>query len=134
MAELKLNIYDGRKISKTYTAEEYDLMTGTVEDIINLIDVEGVINLVSDTEADNDEKASTKDTIGFVLGLIKTIKNAFGIVKPLLKDMFEGLTDEEIRHTRIKDIAMLFVNVAMFGMSEMKGTNDEKNQMTVESR
>lgn len=127
MAELKLNIYDGRKISKTYTAEEYDLMTGTVEDIINLIDVEGVINLVSDTEADNDEKASIKDTIGFVPGLIKTIKNAFGIVKPLLKDMFEGLTDEEIRHTRIKDIAMLFVNVAMFGMSEMKGTNDEKN-------
>lgn len=127
MAELKLNIYDGRKISKTYTAEEYDLMTGTVEDIINLIDVEGVINLVSDTEADNDKKASIKDTIGFVPGLIKTIKNAFGIVKPLLKDMFEGLTDEEIRHTRIKDIAMLFVNVAMFGMSEMKGTNDEKN-------
>ena len=128
MAELKLNIYDGRKISKTYTAEEYDLMTGTVEDIINLIDVEGVINLVSDTEeADNDKKTSIKDTIGFVPGLIKTIKNAFGIVKPLLKDMFEGLTDEEIRHTRIKDIAMLFVNVAMFGMSEMKDTGEEKN-------
>lgn len=128
MAELKLNIYDGRKISKTYTAEEYDLMTGTVEDIINLIDVEGVINLVSDTEeADNDKETSIKDTIGFVPGLIKTIKNAFGIVKPLLKDMFEGLTDEEIRHTRIKEIAMLFVNVAMFGMSEMKGTSDEKN-------
>lgn len=128
MAELKLNIYDGRKISKTYTAEEYDLMTGTVEDIINLIDVEGVINLVSDTEeADNDKETSIKDTIGFVPGLIKTIKNAFGIVKPLLKDMFEGLTDEEIRHTRIKDIAMLFVNVAMFGMSEMKDTGEEKN-------
>lgn len=128
MAELKLNIYDGRKISKTYTAEEYDLMTGTVEDIINLIDVEGIINLVSDTEeADNDKKASIKDTIGFVPGLIKTIKNAFGIVKPLLKDMFEGLTDEEIRHTRIKEIAMLFVNVAMFGMSEMKDTGGEKN-------
>lgn len=128
MAELKLNIYDGRKISKTYTAEEYDLMTGTVEDIINLIDVEGVINLISDTEeADNDKKASIKDTIGFVPSLIKTIKNAFGIVKPLLKDMFKGLTDEEIRHTRIKDIAMLFVNVAMFGMSEMKDTGEEKN-------
>lgn len=128
MAELKLNIYDGRKISKTYTAEEYDLMTGTVEDIINLIDVEGVINLVSDTEeADNDKETSIKDTIGFVPGLIKTIKNAFVIVKPLLKDMFEGLTDEEIRHTRIKDIAMLFVNVAMFGMSEMKDTGEEKN-------
>ena len=30
--DLKLNIYDKKEITKTYTAETYDLMFGTVED------------------------------------------------------------------------------------------------------
>ena len=38
--DLKLNIYEKRKIVKTYTAETYDLMFGTVEDLLNIIDID----------------------------------------------------------------------------------------------
>ena len=38
--ELKLNIYNKKEIVKTYTAETYDLMFGTVEDLIDLINLD----------------------------------------------------------------------------------------------
>ena len=34
---MKLNIYKGREVVKTYTADTYDLMFGTVEDIAEAI-------------------------------------------------------------------------------------------------
>ena len=40
--DLKLNIYEKRKIVKTYTAETYDLMFGTVEDLLNIIDIDNI--------------------------------------------------------------------------------------------
>ena len=40
--DLKLNIYEKRKIVKTYTAETYDLMFGTVEDLLDVIDIDNI--------------------------------------------------------------------------------------------
>ena len=37
--DLKLNIYEKRKVIKTYTAETYDLMFGTVEDLLDVMDI-----------------------------------------------------------------------------------------------
>lgn len=113
MAELKLNIYKGREVEKTYTAETYDIMTGTVEDVVQLVDVEKLVNSKSDT--------------ALVVEVVKIITGLFSTVKPILKDIFDGLTDEEIRHTKAKEVANLFINIVMFGMAEMKGTSDEKN-------
>ena len=49
------------------------------------------------------------------------------IIKPLLKEMFEGLTDDELKHTKVSEIATALVEVVKFSISQMtKGANGKK--------
>ena len=68
---MKLNIYkkeNGKKvIAKTYEAETYDLMYGTVEDFLNLIDVQNIKILTTETVEENQ-----------ILGVAELINNCFG--------------------------------------------------------
>lgn len=107
--DLKLNIYEKKKVVKTYTAETYDLMFGTVEDLIDLIDLD---QLKNGTDAE-------------IIKLVgKVIINGMGIIKPLLKDIFEGLTDEELKKTKISEISTALVEIVKFSISQItKGTN-----------
>lgn len=103
--ELKLNIYKGKTIEKTYKAETFDIMFGTVEDLLNIIDLE---KLNSDTE------------------IAKLIIKVFPLLKPLLKDVFEGVTDDELRRTKIKELIPLFVDIFVFALKELNN-NSSKN-------
>ena len=107
--DLKLNIYEKKKIVKTYTAETYDLMFGTVEDLIDLIDLD---QLKNGTDAE-------------IIKLVgKVLINGMGIIKPLLKDIFEGLTDEELKKTKVSEISTALVEIVKFSISQItKGTN-----------
>lgn len=107
--DLKLNIYEKKKIVKTYTAETYDLMFGTVEDLIDLIDLD---QLKNGTDAE-------------IIKLVgKVIINGMGIIKPLLKDIFEGLTDKELKKTKVSEISTALVEIVKFSISQItKGTN-----------
>ena len=113
MADIKLDIYEKRKVVKTYTTDECFVEFGVVEDLINMLDLE-TIDL-------NDN--------GSLLELGKRIAmDGIDILKPLLKDTFEGLTDEELRHARIDDIAKVIVGIAKFaGVEILKGVGNEKN-------
>lgn len=107
--DLKLNIYEKKKIVKTYTAETYDLMFGTVEDLIDLIDLD---------QLENGTDAEIIKLVG------KVIINGMGIIKPLLKDIFEGLTDEELKKTKVSEISTALVEIVKFSISQItKGTN-----------
>lgn len=106
MADLKLNIYNGKTIEKTYVAEELDIMYGTVEDLLNVIDFDNL----------NDEKEVVKV-------VISTLNN----LKPFLKQIFDGLTDDEIRHTKVKELVPLFVDIVKYSIEELKGLMS-KNQ------
>lgn len=93
MSTIKLNVYkaDNRKeIEKTYEAEGYDLMFGTVEDFIKIIDVD---KLDDDVE------------------IIKMVIGCLDQVKPLLLDVFEDLTEDELKRTKIKEIIPCIVKV-----------------------
>ena len=47
-----------------------------------------------------------------------------GIIKPLLKDIFEGLTDEELKKTKVSEISTALVEIVKFSISQItKGTN-----------
>lgn len=107
--DLKLNIYEKKKVVKTYTAETYDLMFGTVEDLVDLIDLD---QLKNGTDAE-------------IIKLVgKVIINGMGIIKPLLKDIFEGLTDEELKNTKVSEISTALVEIVKFSISQItKGTN-----------
>ena len=104
--EIKLNIYKGKKIEKTYTATSYDLMYGTVEDFINIIDVDKI----------NDEIA--------VAGMIV---KGFGQVKPLLMDVFEGLTEEELKNTKIKELVTVIIELGKGVLEDFGYMIDPKN-------
>ena len=93
MATISLNIYsadDKNAVEKTYTAESYDLMLGTVEDLMQIIDV--------DKMSDNVE-------------VTKMVIKGFGKLKPFIKDIFPGVTDDELSRVKVKELVPMFIQV-----------------------
>ena len=110
--ELTLNIYEKKKIIKTYTAETYDLMFGTVEDFINVIDINNI-------DLENKESLIKMGS--------KVVVSALDIIKPLLKDVFDGLTDAELRNTKTSEIVEIIVQIIKFAIKEMGKGFKQKN-------
>lgn len=91
MATLKLNIYKNQKeIDHTLEAESYDLMYGTVEDLLQIFD--------PDCLTDNAKIA-------------EMVFKYFSELKPLLKDIFPELKDEDAKNIKIKELVPLFIDV-----------------------
>lgn len=105
--ELKLHIYEGRKIVKTYTAESIDLLFGVIEDVIDALDFESM------KTGNNKEMAKM---------LIKCKDQ----IKPFLMDIFDGLTAEEVRHTRTQNLIDVFRGLYNYAVSEL-GVVGSKN-------
>lgn len=113
--ELKLNIYENGKVVKTYKANDFMLMTGICEDIINVIDVDKLTSGKLDDQ-----------TLG--VEIIKIVAKSFSKFKPFLQDVFEGLTDDEYRHTAIKDVANVVLTIVKYTISELYSVgNNSKN-------
>ncbi len=110
--EMRLPVYNGKEVEKEYRAEEYSVMFGTAEDIISLFDIEKLAN------ADDRELAKA---------VAAAIPKAIGMLKPLLKEIFDGLTDEEIRRCKVADIARVVVEVAKFTMKQIVDESRSKN-------
>ncbi len=107
--ELILNVYDAKtkKIAKQHRAETADIMYGTVEDLIEIIDI--------DKLNDNMEWA-------------KVIIMALKKLKPLLKEVFTELTDEDLKNTKVKELVPLFATIFKYMMSEIRCmSGDAKN-------
>lgn len=104
--KLELNIYDGTKIVKTYEANDFTLMTGVCEDIINIIDID---KLTSGKL--NDKQLGIE--------VVKVVAKSFSKFKPFLQDVFEGLTDDEYRHTSIKEVAGVVVAIVQYTVGEL---------------
>lgn len=110
--ELKLNIYNKKEIVKTYTAETYDLMFGTVEDLLQLVDL--------------DKLQTGSDTELFKL-ILDVITHGLDTIKVLLKDIFDGLTEDELKNTKTKDIASVLVEVVKYAIVETTKGGNGKN-------
>lgn len=93
MATITLNIYsaeDKNKVEKTYTAESYDLMFGTVEELIQLMDV--------DKMTDN-------------IAITRMVVSGFSKLKPFIKDIFVGVTDDDLKRVKVKELIPIFIEV-----------------------
>lgn len=88
--EIKLNIYNGKNVVNTYTAEGYDLMMGTIEDFMDIIDIEKL----NDTGA-----------------VAKMVMKGYAQIKPLMKDIFPGLTDEEFRGIKLTELVQVMAQI-----------------------
>lgn len=109
---MKLNIYEKRKIVKTYEASTYDLLFGTLEDVADAIKLDEL------KTGSNEELL--KMAANLVLSSMDTIKN-------LLKDVFEGLTDDEIKCTRVNEIATVLVEIVIYTIQQLGVGNSSKN-------
>ena len=109
--QLLLNIYDPETkiIAKQYKAESVDIMFGTIEDLIEIIDIDKL-------SEDNDTE------------LTKIILMSIKKVKPLLKEVFTGLSDDELKNTKIKELIPLFIDIVKYMFTEIKVLGgDSKN-------
>ena len=105
--ELKLPIKRNGAIIKTYRADTVNCSFGVIEDIIDTL---------------NFEKMSNNIEIATVV--VKCSKQ----LKPFLKDVFEGVTDEELRDARIQDIIAVFKEIFKFAVGELGNvTKNAKN-------
>jgi len=99
MATISLKITskeDKKKVDKIYTAEGYDLMLGTVEDFMDIIDI---------------------DKLGNNIELAKMVLKGYGQLKPLIMDIFPELTDDEYRRIKVND---LIATVSQIGKSVLE--------------
>lgn len=111
--ELVLNIYKKNQIEKTYTADTYDIMFGTVEDFVALLD--------------EDALSKMDDDAAFLKSVLPLVVKGFGSVKNLLKDVFPELTDDELKRVKVKEIVPLILNIVKFSFTEIGSISTGKN-------
>lgn len=107
--ELTLKIYEGKKVVKEYKAETIDFSFGVVEDVLDALDFEHMDN--------------NMQIAGMIVKASKQLK-------PFLKDIFDGVTDEELRHTRMQNLIEIFKGMYNYAVNELglaAAGADEKN-------
>lgn len=117
---LKLNVFEkgrGKTPVKTFTAEEYELSTGVCHDVLTLIDLDLFTGVSSLSEEDQ------------FLEILKIVTRGFDVFAELLKDVFEGLTDDDIKQTKIKEVAKVVFQILKHSISELFSSfgGNEKN-------
>ncbi len=103
--ELKLNIYRRGEIVRTYTARDYELSFGLIEDLMNMLDLAAL------------ESGSDAEVIKAVM---PKVSEGMGAAKELFFDIFPGITEEDLRRARVKDMIAVLVSVFKYSMSEIK--------------
>lgn len=109
--ELKLNIYKTRKskeIEKTYIANDFELSMGVCEDLLHIVKIdmfENGLDILSE---------ETK-----VLEIMKMGVGGLDVFKEMLKEIYDGLTDDEISRAKMKEIAYVVVCCVNFALAEM---------------
>ena len=101
---MKLNIYEKKKIVKTYETDAYDLPWGVVTDVTNAINLD---NLKNGTE---EELYQAVGTLLITSG---------GMVNEMMKDMFDGLTDEELRKASTPEIIECIIDVVIYTINRI---------------
>lgn len=104
--ELKLNIYNGNEIEKTYITQDFRLSTGVCEDIINVIDIEQFANL---------NNLSDEDALKLLPTMMKLAKQ----FNPIMKQVFPELTDDEYKRTDMSEVSAVAWQVIMYTITQL---------------
>jgi hypothetical protein len=110
--ELKLNIYkNSKEVEKTYISNECDIMFGTCENIISLMDLDFL----------NDD-----DNTQLVVMATKIVRGSLNEVKDLLKEVFPEVTDDELKHTKVKELVNLILEIVKFTFTGIADVGKKK--------
>lgn len=113
---MKLNVYkfengkyvkeDGKKvIEKTVQADSYDLMFGTVDDILAMLDFDTIKEV-------SIESSDAKSDLAFVEAVSNMVTKSRDQINLLLLDVFEDLSLEDLRHTKVSEIVEVIIEIA----------------------
>ena len=104
--ELKLNIYKTQKeIEKTYAVDTYDILFGTLDDFAHVLDLHALTGNNGAVEA--------------AKAFYNLVTNGIDSLKPLLKDIFPGLTDDELRRVKVKELVPVVAGMCGFTMEQL---------------
>lgn len=109
MAKISLNIYEkgnNQKVEKTLEAEGYDLMLGTVEDFMEIIDI---------------------DKLGNQTEVAKMVVKGYKQLKPLIMDIFPELQDDEYKRIKVNDLVRLIVQIGTAVVDQLDVLKSSKN-------
>lgn len=109
MANITLNIYkkgDNSKIEKILEAEGYDLMLGTVEDFMEIIDI---------------DKLNDKNEVA------KMAVKGYKQLKPLIMDIFPELQEDEYKRIKVNELVRLIVQIGTSIVESLDLIKSSKN-------
>lgn len=109
---MELNIYKKGKIDKTYAADTYDLMFGTVEDVAAAIDFDAL---------------QTGSDVEIIKMVGKVFLKSRETITDLMKDIFDGITDDELKHVKVKEMARVIVEVVQHTIAQLSKGITPKN-------
>jgi hypothetical protein len=105
--QLKLNVRTAEGSAKTYTSDTIDFSFGVVEDVLDALNLENL---------------SDKNQIAIMV--VKCSKQ----LRPFLKEIFEGVTDEELRTVKMSNLVEVFKGLYHYASMELGLlVSDEKN-------
>lgn len=111
--EFKLNIHDGKKVEKTYVANDFALTVGVAEDILDVIDIEKL--------------SGDLDDFATFVEILKIVKGSFNSFNPMMKGVFEELTDDEYSRANIVDVATVIINILKYTVAQLTNAAYGKN-------
>lgn len=104
---LKIYSDDGKTVVKSYESTTYDLMFGTVMQLMELLKIE---------ELDNQ------------MEMLKTIYSAWDEIKTVLSGVFPEVTEDDWKHVKVKELLPIILEIAKFSVTEMFSIpTDSKN-------
>ena len=109
---MKLNIYEKNQVKKTYEMDVNGLLFGTVDDVSRVLDIK------------QGEKISLDEITPLVSEFIDCEMDK---AKEIVKGIFDGLTDDELRHTRMSEFVGVIVEVIGFTVGMLGKVSDSKN-------
>lgn len=110
---MKIDIRKRGEIIKTYTADIEDVNYGVIEDVSRIVDLEMLDN-ITDQEA-------TK----LINDIVKTKASE---VKSILKEIFDGVTEQELRQVKPRQISAALYEIVVYTANDLvAGMNDAVN-------
>lgn len=113
MAEIKLNIYNKNKVVKTYKTSDLFVEVGLVEDIFKLVDIDKLL-----------DKSTSEEDLGKMV--LKLVIKGWGSFKAVILELFEGLTEEEFKHTRLNEVASVILAIVMGALTSLNNIETGK--------
>ena len=109
---MKLNIYNKRQVVKTYEADSYDLPFGVIEDVADVIKLDTI------------QTGSNAELIKMAADVVLRCKDT---VKDLMKDIFDGITDEELKTAKVTEMARVLIEVVKYTGEQLNKGLTRKN-------